>query len=189
MPLAILIFYSPRRVKAAFWSQTLITYSLLITCGISLIKESLTRFHAIILISIVCSPVNFYFLCYSIRAFWSSHPLDAVLGRKQYVRRGMMFFAVSVWTAILIHAYLPQRYTKFSQDSCQPWDTPAEQFFLGVLFVWAYDLLHLGGPVALFLFLLIPTFIIVAWAVAIIQRRKEIWPPDQPWRPRFGKVW
>ena len=100
----------------------------------------------------------------------------------------MVFFAVSIWTSILVYAYLPQRYTKFSQDSCR-WYSAAEEFFLGAPFVWAYSLVYFGGRVTLFLFLLIPTFIIAAWAVAIIRRRKEIWPPDQPWRPRFGKVW
>ena len=141
-----------------------------------------------ILISIVCSPVNIYFLGYSIRAFWGSHQLDAVLGRKQYARRAMVFFAMSVWTAILVYAYLPQKYTKFSQASCHR-TSAAEDFFLGAPIFYALFLMDLRGPVASFLILLILTCIIIAWIIAIIRERKEIWPSDQPWRPRFCKVW
>lgn len=187
---ALLIFYSPKRVKAAFWSQTLITYSLLITCAISLFRGELTRYHAVILISIVCSPVNVYFTGYSIRAFWSSHRLDAVLGRQQYARRAMVFLSLFVWVAILIYAYLPQKYTKFAQDTCRG-SSIAEVVFLGAPFVFAWALARAGpgGVFVLLLFLLIPIVVVIAWIVAIVRRRKEIWPPGQPWRPRFGKVW
>jgi len=33
------------------------------------------------------------------------------------------------------------------------------------------------------------SLMIVAWAAAIILKRREIWPPGQPYRPRFIKVW
>ena len=102
----------------------------------------------------------------------------------------MVFFAVSVWIAIIVYTYLPQNYTKFSQYSCH--ESPVMQlFFLGVPFYYAYASLSIGGFwVLIFLvFLLIPILIAIAWVVAIIWRRKEIWPPGQPWRPRFGKVW
>ena len=187
---AILIFYEPKRVKEAFWSQTLITYSLLITCGISLLKRQLTRFHSIVLLSIVCSPVNVYFTGYAIRAFWSTHHLDGVLGKKQYVQRAMTFFSVAVWIAILVYAYLPQRHTEFIQDSCHG-ETLAEAFFLGTPFVYAWVLATAGkaGILLLFSFLAIPILIAFAWVVAIIRRRDKIWPPGRPYRPRFGKVW
>lgn len=187
---AILIFYSPHRVKAAFWSQALITYSLLITCGISLVRGELTRYHSIILISIVCSPVNVYFAGYSIRAFWSTHRLEAVLGKKQYGRRIMVFLSVAVWIAILVYAYLPQGHTKFSQDTCRG-SSLAELVFLLAPIVAAVGLALNGaaGIFVLFMVLAIPIFIVIAWIVAIIRRRKEIWPPGKPYRPRFAKVW
>lgn len=185
---AILIFYSPGRVKAAFWSQSLITYSLLITCTTSLFQGSLTRFHAIILVSLVCSPVNVYFAGYSIRAFWSSHRLDAALGKKQYARRAMVLFSVGVWIAILIYAYLPDNRAKFAQDSCRG-STIAEGIFLGAPFVFAWALAATGSAGVLVLFLMIPILVVVAWIAVIIRRRKEIWPPGEPYRPRFGKVW
>ena len=183
---ALLIFYSPNRVKAAFWSQSLITYSLLITCATSLLQGSLTRFHAVILVSLVCSPVNVYFTGYSIRAFWTSHRLDAALGKKQYARRAMVLFSVVVWIAILAYAYFP--HAKFAQDSCRG-SSVAESFFLGAPFIFALALAVGGAVGVLVLFLATPTLVIVAWVFAIIRRRKEIWPPGEPYRPRFGRVW
>ena len=141
---AILIFYSSERVEDAFWSQMLITYSLLLTCGISLIKKQLTRFHSIVLISIVCSPVNVYFAGYAIRAFWSRHRLDTVLGKERYIQRAMVFFSAAVWTAILVYAYLPQPYAKFAQDSCR-WTSIAEFAFLGSPFLALWGFLAIGA--------------------------------------------
>ena len=185
---ALLIFYSPKRVKAAFWSQSLITYSLLITCATSLFQGSLTRFHAVILVAIVCSPVNVYFAGYSIRAFWSEHRLEAALGKKQYARRTMVLLSVAIWIAILVYAYLPQNVTKFAQDTCRG-TTIAEGFFLGAPFVFAWALVEVGAAGVLVVFLAIPILIVLAWIAVIIRRRKEIWTPGQPWRPKFGKTW
>jgi len=184
------MFYSSRRVKEAFWSQSLITYSLLITCSISLLRGDLTRFHSMIVVSIVCSPANVYFAGYSIRAFWSSHRLDAVLGKKQVARRAMVFFSVAIWTAILIYAYLPPERTKFSQDTCRMMSN-AEGAFLLLPIVLVISLAEQGPVGVLYFFMLLaaPILIAVAWAVAITRRRKEIWPPGEPYRPRFGKVW
>ncbi|KAF9781383.1 hypothetical protein BJ322DRAFT_1112078 [Thelephora terrestris] len=188
--LAILIFYSSKRVKAAFWSQALITYSLLITCGVSLLRGELTRYHSIILISLVCSPVNVYFAGYSIRAFWSTHRLEPVLGKKQYGRRAMVFLSVAVWVAILVYAYLPQSHTKFAQDTCRG-SSAAEAVFLLAPIVIVIAAASQGptGIFLAFLFLLVPILIVVSWTIAIVRKRKEIWPPGEPYRPKFGKVW
>ena len=187
-PPAILIFYAPKRVNEVFWSQALITYSLLLTCGISLIQGELTRFHSIVLISIVCSPVNVYFTGYAIRSFWSTHRLDEVLGKEKHKERATMFFSVAVWVAILIYAYLPRRYTGFAQDSCG--SSPAEAFFLGTPFVyaWLLAIAGKGGILLLFSFLAIPILVALAWVVAIFNRRHDIWG-GEPYRPRFSKVW
>ena len=189
---AILVFYSPDRVKDVFWTQTLITYSLFVTGGIYLIREELTRFHSIVIISIVCSPVNIYFTGYSIRAFWGPHRLDAVLGKKQHFQRLIVFVSVAIWFANLVHAYLPQRYTKFSQDSCRG-TSVAEAFFLGAPFVyaqqWAFGDGTTSGVFVWYIFIGIPAVIAFIWLHIIFKRRREIWTPGQPYRPRFGKVW
>ncbi|KAF9781550.1 hypothetical protein BJ322DRAFT_230258 [Thelephora terrestris] len=187
---ALLIFYAPDRVKDAFWSQVLLTYSLLLTCGISLLQGQLTRFHSIVLISIVCSPVNVYFTGYAIRSFWSVHRLDNVLGKRKNTRRLMVFLSVAIWTAALIYVYLPQRFTNFAQDSCRG-SSAVEAFFLGAPFVYAWALTTLGpaGILILFIFLAIPILIIFAWFVAIIRRRREIWASSGVCCASFGKVW
>lgn len=101
-----------------------------------------------------------------------------------------MFFALGVWTVILVYAYLPQQHTKFAQDACKG-SSVAESGFLGTPIIFLVVLAESGGVgvLALFIFLMVPIVIVIAWVVAIVLRRKEIWPPGQPWRPRFGKVW
>ena len=49
----------------------------------------------------------------------------------------MVLLSVGIWIVILVYAYLPERYTKFAQDSCRG-STVAESFFLGAPFVFAY---------------------------------------------------
>ena len=167
------------------------TYSLLISCVISLIRGDLTRFHAIIVVFIVCSPVNVYFTGYSIRAFWSTtHRLDAVLGKTHYVRRALVFFSVASWIPILVDIYLPHSFTMFSQESCRG-QSYAERWFLGTPLILGFTLAAdgPGGVWVLLMFLAIPILVAIAWIVAIGLKRREIWPPGQPHKPRFGKVW
>jgi hypothetical protein len=100
----------------------------------------------------------------------------------------VVFFSVAVWIAILVYAYLPRHYTKFAQDSCR-WDSVAEAFFLGspLIFPIALASAKLYGDLVAFLAL--PVIVIIAWVFAIVRKRKEIWPPGEPYRPRFGRVW
>ena len=104
----------------------------------------------------------------------------------------MVLFSVAVWMAILIYAYLPQRYTEFSQDSCRQ-SSIAEVFFLGTPFIAAWVLAE-GGPsgiFVLFIFLAVPILIVLAWLIAIFLRRDEIWPSGRTGccDPRYSKVW
>jgi hypothetical protein len=135
--------------------------------------------------------VNVYFVGYGIRAFWDTHRLDAVLGRKQYVQRAMVFFSVAVWMAILVYAYLPIGDTKFLQRSCSK-DSLVKTFFLWSPFLYAWDLATNGsnGIAALFLLLTIPILIAFAWIIAIIRRRREIWDESsRSFCAGFGEVW
>ena len=101
--LAILIFHAPERVEDAFYYQISTVYTLLITCSVSLFQENITRFHASVATFIASSPVSVYFLVYSVRAFWGEHRLDAVLGKKKYINRGMVFFAAAIWISIVVY--------------------------------------------------------------------------------------
>ena len=187
--LAILIFYSPKRVQEAFFSQILTVYSLLLTCIIAIIRSDLTRFHAFVVLALVLSPVTVYFVAYSIRSFWSTkHRLDNLLGRSNYLRRALVLAAAVAWLAIFIFAYLPNANERFSQASCKG-RSVMESFYLIVPFIYMQAFVELGIAFPVVLFVLPIVLLIIAWIVAIFLRRKEIWPPGEPYRPRFLKVW
>ena len=186
---AILIFYSPKRVQEAFWSQILTIYSLLLTCLVSLFRGDLTRFHALVVLALVLSPITVYFVAYAIRSFWSAqHRLESLLGRTRYLRRFIVLLAGAAWLAIFIYTYLPKAQERFAQASCKG-RSVMEFFYLIVPFVYlaAFISVHYIYPLVLFL---LPVFaMIAAWIIAIYLRREEIWPPGEPYRPRFVKVW
>ena len=185
----MLIFYSPKRVQEAFWSQILTIYSLLLTCLVSLIRGDLTRFHALVVLALVLSPITVYFVAYAIRSFWSAqHRLESLLGRTRYLRRFIVLLAGAAWLAIFIYTYLPRAQERFAQASCKG-RSVMEFFFLIVPFVYlvALSSVHYIYPIVLFLLPVVS--MIVAWIIAIYLRRKEIWPPGEPYRPRFVKLW
>jgi len=187
--LAILIFYSPRRVQEAFWSQVLTVYSLLITCLVAIARGDLTRFHALVVLSLIFSPITVYFIAYAVRSFWSGqHRLESVLGRTRYLRRSVILLAGSLWLGLFIFVYLPKGVDRFAQASCKN-TSVIESFFLIVplLFMGVGATAGLIYPVVLFTLIMLS--MIVTWIVAIYLRRKEIWPPGEPYRPRFVKVW
>ncbi|KAF9781538.1 hypothetical protein BJ322DRAFT_1076750 [Thelephora terrestris] len=187
---AVLVFYSPRRVKEAFWSQVLTIYSLLLTCLIAIIRQDLTRFHALVVLALVLSPITIYFVGYSIRSFWSTHHrLENLLGRENYFRRSVVLFSGLAWLAIFIYTYLPKGVRNFAQASCKG-RTAIEGFYLTIPFQYLWDwavLYQVVYPVIIFAVPL--ATIIAAWIMAIVRKREEIWPPGEPYRPRFVKVW
>lgn len=186
---AVLIFYSPKRVQEAFWSQILTVYSLLLTCFISIAQSNLTRFHALVVLALVLSPITVYFVAYAIRSFWSTeHRLESLLGRTRYFRRFIVLLAGASWLAIFIYAYLPKGIEHFAQASCKG-RSVTETFYLIVpfLYIQAYASEGYPGPTILFI---IPILIMVAaWIIAILRKKGEIWPSGEPYRPRFVKVW
>lgn len=170
---AILIFCAPKRVKDAFYYQIPTVYALLITCSVSLFQENITRLHATIAIFIASSPVTVYFLVYSIRAFWGEHRLDEVLGKKKYLNRGLVFLAVGIWISIVIYTSLGSTQGRFAQGSCK---TITAQEALG--------LQGFTGPP-----IIIAVIAVFSWIISIVVARKEIWPPGEPYRPKFVTVW
>ena len=188
-PLAVLIFYSPKRVQEAFWSQILTVYSLLLTCVVAIVRGDLTRFHALVVLALVLSPITVYFVAYAIRSFWSTqHRLESLLGRTRYLRRFIVLLAGSAWLAIFIYAYLPKGVDRFAQASCKG-RSVMESFYLIVPFLYIVVYTEAGIAYPLVIFLLPVLSMVIAWIIAIYLRRKEIWPPGEPYRPRFVKVW
>lgn len=173
-PPAILILHAPHRVKNAFYYQLSTIYALLITCSVSLIQENITRLHATIAIFLASSPVSFYFMVYSIRAFWSEHRLDTVLGKKNYLNRGLVFLAFGIWVSIAIYTSLESTQKHFYQGSCKTITTKQ---------ILRLQLLN-GAP-----FLSIAIVAAPPWIISIVAARKAIWPPGERYRPKFAAVW
>jgi len=185
----VLVFYSPKRVEESFWSQILTVYSLLLTCIISIIQGGLTRFHALVVLALVLSPITVYFIGYSVRSFWSTkHRLESILGRSHYFRRFVVLFAGASWLAIFIYTYLPKGIERFAQASCKG-RSVTEGFYLTVPFLYIQAFAEIGIVYPAILFALPFVVMIVAWTTAILRRRQEIWPPGEPYRPRIIKVW
>ena len=184
---AVLIFYSPKRVQEAFWSQILTIYSLLLTCFVSTARGDLTRFHALVVLALVLSPITVYFVAYSIRSFWSTqHRLESLLGRTRYLRRFVVLLAGTSWLGIFIYAYLPKGVDHFAQASCKG-RSVTEGFYLIVPFQYMQAYADEVYPIVLFTLALV--LMVAAWIVAIFRKKTEIWPPGEPYRPRFVKVW
>ena len=148
-------------------------YALLITCSVSLIQANITRLHATVATFIALSPVSFYFLVYSIRAFWGSHRLDEVLGRKSYLNRGLVFLAAGIWTTIVVYTSLDSTEDRFAQGSCKILTTQEMLALRG-----------LYGPT-----IFIAAVAVLSWVISIVLARKEIWPPGERYRPKFATVW
>lgn len=66
-----------------------------------------------------------------------------------------------------------------------------EVFFLFVPFVSLKGIKGDGTIYSVRAVLFAVPFIVMgaAWIIAILRRREEIWPPGEPYRPRFVKVW
>lgn len=185
----MLIFYSPKRVQEAFYSQILTIYSLLLTCVVAVVRGELSRFHALVVLALVLSPITVYFVTYSIRSFWSDHHrLESLLGRTRYLRRFLVLLAGAAWLAIFIYAYLPKNGDRFAQASCKG-RSVMDTFYLIVPLVYIVVFGQFGIVYPVVLFVLPIVAMIVTWVTAILLRRKEIWPPGEPYRPRFVKVW
>ena len=186
----MLIFYSPRRVQEAFWSQVLTVYSLLITCLISTARGELTRFHALVVLALVLSPITVYFVVYAIRSFWSGHHrLESLLGRTRYLRRFVVLLAGTGWAIMFIYAYLPKNEERFAQAGCKG-RSVMDSFYLVVPLLYIDDRVQVYGMAYPVVILALPLIsLVAAWSIGIYLRRKEIWPPGEPYRPRFAKVW
>ena len=155
-------------------------YTLLITCIASLSQKNITQYHAVIAVLIASSPVSICFLAYSIRAFWGKHRLEGVLGKREYLNRGLVFIAAGMWIAVFVYTQNAMA-KRFSQGSCGAitihdifhwWATFTPQEF----FTW--------NP-----WIIIPIVAVLSWIVSIFLARKEIWLPGERYQPKFTTVW
>lgn len=160
----------------------------MLTCLISIIRGDLTRFHALVVLALVLSPITIYFIGYSIRSFWSTqHRLETLLGRSHYFRRFVVVFAGASWLVIFIYTYLPRGEAHFAQASCKG-RSVTEGFYFTVPFLYIQAYANIGIVYPAILFAVPFVVMTAAWATAILRRRQEIWPPGEPYRPRIIKV-
>jgi len=188
---AILIFHQrdQESINQNFWAQIMSLYTLIFACGISILLDTLTRFHAILTIAMAGSPLTFYIFVYALRSIWDGqHRLASVVGKGQILPRTLVLSALGIWIALFIYILMPS-HANFYQRSC-------ENAFEGInalILRYFYAL-----PILLFIDastegkwlgsspLLLTT---LAWTIAIILQRKNIWPTGERYRPRFRKVW
>lgn len=162
-------------------------YSLLLTACISIFRHDLSKFHAVTVSVIVASPLTIYLVVYSIRAMWGGeHRLENVLGQGHLSKRLFVLLAAVIWLALTIYSFLPQNTLHFAQSSCKPQPQLLNFFLITPISVGLMERKEkpwLGAVVA------IPFFLIVlAWVVAILLKRRVIWPRGEPYRPHIWKV-
>lgn len=189
---AIMLFFSdePDEVAEAYWSQILTLYSILVAAAISVFKTSLTKFHAIVAVELVASPLTFYLAIYAIRSFFNhEHRLDRLLGRGKLHYRMMAIGTLAVLVAFFIYILLPSHIQKFSQASCDAKSVLIKlNFFLPVIFFAA--LFTYGGLVPSVLVTLPFILIAFSWVATVYIRRHELWyKTGKRENPSFWSVW
>ncbi|KAK7683465.1 hypothetical protein QCA50_013299 [Cerrena zonata] len=185
--LSILVFYSPKGAKSAFWSQVLSIYAVLITCGIAILQASLTRFHAAIAVVLTGSPLSLYLFVYSVMSLWyRRHRLNGIVGDGQILPRTLILIAGALWTSMFIYVLSSGHVSHFAQESCTH-QVPLSKS------LWLFPIIFVAGlRKEYWLFFPIVgifSLIVLSWIIAIILQRKTIWPPDERWQPRFGRTW
>ncbi|KAI0080381.1 hypothetical protein K474DRAFT_248409 [Panus rudis PR-1116 ss-1] len=188
--LSILVFYHPSSAETAFWSQIITTYSLIIACAITVAQGNLTRFHAAVATVVMGSPLSCYLFVYSIVSFWyRKHRLNGIVGENRLLARLTTIVAGLMWIALLLYILLPGHLSQFSQESCDANELPTYLYALPFVFLGAFA--AGGGRLAwIFVSLIVPILgTIIAWIIILVRQRKKIWPENERWRPRFGRVW
>jgi hypothetical protein len=171
--LAILMFYSHKHeeVKSAYWSQNFTTYAILIGAFISVLKDQLTKFHAMVAIQIVGSPLLFYMAIYAIRTFFGNkHRLDVLMGKGNIGYSVVAVTTLVIWIACVFFTLLPNDKRHFAQFNCQ---SKAKEMFLRPFTVPYYVIeeLPIAGGVTVALWILT----IAGWTLAVWLRYRELW--------------
>ena len=185
---AILIFHNHEELKESFWSQILTVYSLLITCGVSIITHQLTRIHAILATAIAGSPLSLYIVVYTIRSTWGdANRLVHVVGPGQIIPRTIVLIGFVIWIALAIYIILPNHLSNFTQISC---DQQTQQVLIKYFFFLPIVLFVSGfSPLVQWVLSLPIQLAIFSWIIAIWLRRRQIWPRGEKYSPRFWTVW
>ncbi|KIJ50523.1 hypothetical protein M422DRAFT_44325 [Sphaerobolus stellatus SS14] len=194
----IILYYNREAVTESFWTQLLTIYSFLITSIISMSKGELTRIHAVIATGLVGSPLSIYIFIYAIRSIWGGlgKRMEKVLGKGAITARILVILACGIWIFLIIFILVPDSNSKrFSQRACERDQFPLVfqgYFFLPLVIIKFFlddkDTKSFGG-VLVFVVVLPIAMMVFAWIIAIIRRRREIWPAGEPYSLKWHTVW
>jgi hypothetical protein len=160
-------------------------YSLLLTCAWTLVRQQLTKIHATLALATAGSPLTVCIFVYAVRSVWEgNHRLGPAVGRGRIFPRTIVLMAMGFWIGMFIYVTLPSNLSNFQQEDC-------EQNNNGIKFFFALPLLIFVDRPTWMQFLGALPFLLtaIAWVVAILLRRREIWPPGEVYRPRPITVW
>ncbi|KAF8511279.1 hypothetical protein BU17DRAFT_54716, partial [Hysterangium stoloniferum] len=188
--IATIIFYNRQIPKDPIWSQILTIYSLLFTCGISIIRKQLTRIHAIIAVATSSSPSSAYVIVYAIRSVWEDgHRMDTVYGKDHILRRVVAIAALPIWMGLAAYTMLPNYVSHFTQLSCQAnFERKLFKAFLFLPFVFFDSVADEAGPMWSIILGLPVELTILSWFIAIWLSRHKIWPRGERFKFRFRTV-
>ncbi|KIJ50525.1 hypothetical protein M422DRAFT_44327 [Sphaerobolus stellatus SS14] len=191
----IIVYYEPEALKESFWSQLFTVYSFLITAVISISKGELTRIHAVIATGMAASPLTIYLFVYAIRSLWGGGDrMRILLGKGEIIPRTLVLIALAIWLVLVVYILRPSS-SRFNQASCE--HEYSKLVFKGFFFlpllvftqIYHNPSTHDIADKLIFLAALPFGLVIISWIIAILLRRKDIWPKGEPFRFKSATVW
>ena len=170
------------------WAQVISVYSLTIAGGISIFKTQLTRIHAVLTIAIAGSPLSLYIVVHALlsmrpRGLRPKNPLTAVFGKNRKIfhritARLIVLGAFIVWFSLLVYTLLHSHINHFAQSSCEKSIVYEGNAIIGsIFFLPIYLFIAIGelSPAAVVIVTSPIQLTIIAWFVAIVVKRHDIW--------------
>jgi hypothetical protein len=166
-----LLFYSskPQELARAYWSQTLTTYSILLSAALSVAVGTLSKFHALVAIELVASPMTLYMTIYALRSLAANnHRLHHLLRQENWVYLVLNIATFILWVIFIFYVCLVRGH--FAQASCSDpvisgnavWFTPSLKMF--------FQDFRSFIAVAASMY----TAIFALWVIAMYRRRDEV---------------
>jgi hypothetical protein len=187
-----MVFYAeePQAITEAYWSQILTLYSILVAAVISIGQTQLTKFHAIIAIELVASPLTFYVAIYAIRSmFGHKHRLDHLLGRGKVHYRMLALGTVALLIGFFIYVMIPAHLQQFSQASCDAKSMLVKLSFLLPVILFAGVIIE-GGLIGGIIVILPFALAVLSWVAGVYLRRHQLWySTGRRKNPSFWDVW
>jgi len=150
--------------------------------------------------------LSLYIAVYALRSVWDgNHRLSPTVGKGKIIPRTIVLTALAAWIGLVVYTLLPNHPSHFWQSSCETspvynlgnaTEVPGVPiipvftryfFFLPILIIIATG--YTFGVWVPVLLTLPVQLTAVAWAVAVLRRRRDIWPQGERYTPRFKAVW